>query len=211
VVQARHVLAALVAGATFFAAGATILFQMRPAATTVRSAGIGGPFKLTTDHGRSVNDQDFRGKWLLIYFGYTHCPDICPTTLAEIMQTLDLLQASAAEVQPLFITIDPDRDTPGVMEAYVKSFDTRLIGLTGTPSEIAAAAKSFKVYYAKLESKTKDKQSYLMEHSSFVYVVGPDGHYVTLFAPTGGQVPQQMALRLRELIAQRRGDQAPQP
>jgi protein SCO1/2 len=205
-------LAALVAGATFLAVGVTIFIGMQPGTTTVRSASaIGGPFKLTTDQGRSVTDQDFRGKWLLIYFGYTHCPDICPTTLAEITQTLDLLDAPAGEVQPLFITIDPDRDTSDVMAAYVKSFDTRIVGLTGTPAEIAAAARSFKVHYAKMESKTKDKQSYLMEHSSFVYVMGPDGDYVTLFAPTGGQVPEQMALRLRELIAQRRGDQARRP
>lgn len=211
-IRARNVLAALVAGATLLAVGVTIFARMQPATTTVRSSSaIGGPFKLTADQGRSVTDQDFRGKWLLIYFGYTHCPDICPTTLAEITQTLDLLDAPAAEVQPLFITIDPDRDTSDVMAAYVKSFDTRIVGLTGTPAEIAAAAKSFKVHYAKMESKTKDKQSYLMEHSSFVYVMGPDGNYVTLFAPTGGQVPEQMALRLRELIAQRRGDQAPQP
>ena len=140
----------------------------------------------------------------MIYFGYTHCPDICPTTLAEITQTLDLLGASSTDVQPLFITIDPDRDTSEAMAAYTESLDTRIVGLTGTSAEIAAAAGSFKVHYAKMASKGNDKQAYLMEHSSFIYVVAPDGRYVTLFAPTGGQAPEQMALRLRELIGRSR-------
>jgi protein SCO1 len=153
---------------------------------------IGGPFRLT------------RGQWLLVYFGYTHCPDICPTTLADISQTLDLLGADAAQVQPLFISIDPERDTPQVVGAYVKEFDDRIIGLAGTPEEIAATAKAYRVFYAKKEGT--DAGNYLMEHTAFVYVIGPDGRYVTLLSPLQGQTPDIMADRLRELVSPVRTD-----
>jgi protein SCO1/2 len=167
---------------------------------TPQSAGaFGGSFQLTGADGESVSDRDFRGKWLLVYFGYTHCPDICPTTLAEISQTLDLLGPDAARVQPLFITIDPGRDTPQIVGDYVKAFDDRIIGLAGTPGEIADVAKAYRVFYAKSEGA--DAANYLMEHTAFVYVMGPDGRYVTLLAPLQGQTPEIMASRLRELIS----------
>ena len=166
------------------------------------------PFALVDADDRNISSADFPGRWLLIYFGYTHCPDICPTTLTEIVQTLDLLGEFAAEVQPLFITIDPERDTPDALDAFVKSFDARIIGLTGTTAEIAAVGKNYKAYYAKLGSSSGDRRSYLMEHSTFVYVMGPDGNYATLFAPRDGQRPDQMALRLRELIASSRNDKS---
>ena len=201
----RRMLFAAVAAVTLVAAGATGLFQIYSSPGAVQSAqAIGGPFKLRTGRGEIVTDRDFRDKWLLVYFGYTHCPDICPTTLAEIVQTVDLLGAAGAAVQPLFITIDPERDTPDVMDAYVMALDQRIIGLTGSSTEIAAAARSFKVHYARAQSKTRDAREYQMEHSSFIYVVGPDGRYITLFAPLSGQAPDQMALKLRELIAQSR-------
>ena len=160
---------------------------------------ISGPFRLTGADGQSVSDRDFRGKWLLVYFGYTHCPDICPTTLADISQTLDLLGADAAQVQPLFISIDPERDTPQVVREYVKEFDDRIIGLAGTPEEIAATAKAYRVFYAKKEGTAAS--NYLMEHTAFVYVIGPDGRYVTLLSPLQGQTPDIMADRLRELVS----------
>jgi protein SCO1/2 len=201
----RRMLFAAGAAAALVAAGATGLFQIYSSPGAVHSAqAIGGPFKLWTGRGETVTERDFRDKWLLLYFGYTHCPDICPTTLADVVQTIDLLGAAGAVVQPLFITIDPERDTPDVMDAYVKALDPRIIGLTGSSAEIAAAARSFKVHYAKAQSKGPNAQDYQMEHSSFVYVVGPDGRYVTLFAPLSGQAPDQMALKLRELIAQPR-------
>ena len=201
----RRMLFAAVAAVTLVAAGATGLFQIYSSPGAVQSAqAIGGPFKLRTGRGEIVTDRDFRDKWLLVYFGYTHCPDICPTTLADVVQTIDLLGAAGAVVQPLFITIDPERDTPDVMDAYVKALDPRIIGLTGSSAEIAAAARSFKVHYTRAQSKSRDARDYQMEHSSFVYVVGPDGRYITLFAPLSGQAPDQMALKLRELIGQPR-------
>ena len=205
---ARQTLLGGVAVLALLAAGTAAVVLMGPAPAVVQSPqAIGGPFKLKTGHGDIVTDRDFRGKWLLVYFGYTHCPDICPTTLAEVVQTIDLLGAAGAAVQPLFISIDPERDTPDVMDAYVQALDARIIGLTGTPADIAAAAKGYKVHYAKVQSQD-NKQDYAMEHSSFVYLIGPDGGYVTLFTPGAGQAPDNMAPKLRELISQSRGEKS---
>ena len=195
----------LAISAAGLAAASLITFWMLggfglPSADLAPSAGaIGGPFRLTGADGQSVSDRDFRGKWLLVYFGYTHCPDICPTTLADISQTLGLLGADGVQIQPLFISIDPERDTPQVVDEFVKKFDDRIIGLAGTPSEIAAAAKAYRVFYVKKEGT--DAGNYLMEHTAFVYVMGPDGRYVTLLSPLGGQTPEVMADRLRKLVS----------
>jgi protein SCO1/2 len=161
---------------------------------------IGGPFALSTSDGTRVSDRDFLGKWLLVYFGYTHCPDICPTTLAEISQTLDLLGDAAAQVQPLFITIDPDRDTPEVIGAYARSIDSRIIGLSGDAAAIASVAKAYRVYYAKRAPQSATDNSYFMDHTAFVYVMDADGKYVTLLSPLQGDTPEDMAARLRDLI-----------
>ena len=206
-IAARKTLLGGVAVLAFLAAGAAAVLFMNPAPAVQSAQAIGGPFKLQTSRGDIVTERDFRGKWLLIYFGYTHCPDICPTTLAEVVQTIDRLGAAGAGVQPLFITIDPERDTPEVMDAYVKALDARILGLTGTPADIAAAAKGYKVHYAKVQSQD-NKQDYAMEHSSFVYLIGPDGGYVTLFTPGAGQAPDKMAPKLRELIGQSRAEKS---
>jgi cytochrome oxidase Cu insertion factor (SCO1/SenC/PrrC family) len=168
---------------------------------------IGGSFQLTGADGQRVSDRDFRGKWLLVYFGYTHCPDICPTTLVDISQTLRLLGADAERIQPLFISVDPERDTPQIVGEYVKEFDDRIIGLAGTPEEIAVAAKAYRVFYAKREDA--DEGNYYMEHTAFVYVMGPDGRYVTLLSPLEGQTPDAMANRLRELVSLVQTEQTP--
>ena len=204
---ARKALLGGVAVLALLAAGASAVLLMNPAPAVQSAQAIGGPFKLKTSRGDIVTDRDFRDKWLLVYFGYTHCPDICPTTLAEIVQTIDRLGAAGAGVQPLFISIDPERDTPDVMDAYVNALDARIIGMTGTPAEIAAAAKGYKVHYAKVQSQD-NKQDYAMEHSSFVYLIGPDGGYVTLFTPGAGQAPDNMAPKLRELIGQSRAEKS---
>ena len=185
----------LAATGTFIALNLTLLPQSQTTSGT-----IGGPFTLTVGDGQRLTDRDVRGKWLLVYFGYTHCPDICPTTLAEISETLELLGPLATEVQPLFITIDPERDTFAVVGGFVAAIDARIIGMTGTRSEIAAVAKEYHVYYAKKATSPVDDESYLMEHTAFVYVMGPDGKYVTLFSPLQGQSPKDMAARLRDLI-----------
>lgn len=187
--------------AVLAAAGTLVAFGLvpRPQGQTTPGA-IGGSFALTAGSGQRLTDQDVRGKWLLVYFGYTHCPDICPTTLAEISETLDLLGPLATQVQPLFITIDPERDSFVEVRDFVAAIDARIIGMSGTPLEIAAVAKEYHVYYAKKATSPPDGESYLMEHTAFVYVMDPNGKYVTLFSPLQGHSPDDMAARLHDLI-----------
>ena len=160
---------------------------------------IGGPFALEAGDGSTVTDRTYRAKWQLIYFGYTLCPDACPTALNDIATALDKLGPMAQKVQPIFITIDPERDTPKIMAEYVKSFGSHIIGLTGSPAEIATVAREFRVYYAKVKDKDAPN-GYLMDHSSVIYVMRPgDFDFVATF--THETAPTQMAERLRKLIA----------
>jgi cytochrome oxidase Cu insertion factor (SCO1/SenC/PrrC family) len=154
---------------------------------------LGGPFSLTDMHGRAVTDSTYRGRWMLVYFGYAFCPDVCPTELQSISTALDELGPDAAKIVPLFITIDPARDTPAALAQYVRLFDDRLIGLTGTPEQVAAAAHAYRVYYAKVPMP--DTQAYLMDHSSFVYLMGPDGKFRALLSPSDG--PDAIARRVQ--------------
>jgi protein SCO1/2 len=153
-------------------------------------ASIGGPFSLVDQNGKTRTDADFRGKYMLVYFGYTFCPDICPTELQTMSEALDQLGSRAARIQPIFITVDPARDKVPVMKEYVRHFHPSFIGLTGTANEIAAAAKAYRVYYAKA-ANAEGGNDYLMDHSGFVYLMGPDGHYLTHFTPQ--TTPKQMA------------------
>jgi protein SCO1/2 len=138
---------------------------------------IGGPFALVDGDRKPVTDQDFRGKFMLVYFGYSFCPDVCPTTLNEIADAMDRLGPTAARVQPIFITVDPKRDTPAVIKQYAANFSPRLIGLTGTPEQIAKVAKEYRVYYA--EHRTgPGPNDYSMDHSSILYLMGPDGQFI---------------------------------
>jgi protein SCO1/2 len=143
------------------------------------SVSVGGPFSLVDPSGKAVTDADFRGRWMLVYFGYTFCPDVCPTELQAMMAGLDVLGKQAAQVAPIFITVDPQRDTPAAMGEYVKLFDDRLIGLTGSQDQVKASMRAYRVYAAKSESKTTS--DYLMDHSSFLYLMGPDGKLRSLF------------------------------
>ena len=154
---------------------------------------VGGPFKLVDSAGKVIRDTDFRGKWMLVYFGYTFCPDVCPTELQLIASALDGLGPDAAKIAPIFITIDPERDTPDVVGGYVKLFDDRLIGLTGSAADIAAVARAYRVYYAK--TTAKDATQYLMDHSSFIYLMGPDGKLRALYRP--GSTAQELTAALR--------------
>jgi protein SCO1/2 len=166
--------------------------------------GFGGPFVLTASDTRVVTDRTFRGRYMLIYFGYTHCPDICPATLMTFGQVLEKLGPLADKVQPVFVSIDPERDTPAVIGKYLEAFDRRIVGLTGSPAEIAAAAKQYRVYYKK--SPFENSDGYSMDHSPYIYVMGPDGGYVTLFSPD--QSSDQMEARLRELLTISAADNA---
>ena len=155
---------------------------------------IGGPFSLTDGDGHPVTDQTYRGKWLLVYFGYTYCPDACPTGLNSIAGALKLLGADADKVQPLFITVDPERDTAAAMKAYAAAFDSRIAGLTGTPEQIAAVARAYRVYY----KRVGDGDDYLMDHSVVIYVMDPDGRYSTVLRHNSA--PAEIASALRKLL-----------
>ncbi|MFV3075778.1 SCO family protein [Niveispirillum fermenti] len=170
----------------------TIRHDQRQAAGTglaVAPASIGGAFTLTSHDGRTVKDTDFDGKYRLIFFGYTYCPDICPTELQTVAQAMDLLGAEASEVQPLFITIDPARDTQAVLAEYVRLFHPSIIGLTGSDAQIADVAKAYRVYYARSQG-AEYPDAYLMDHSTFVYLMAPDGGFVTVLAK--GTTAEQM-------------------
>jgi protein SCO1/2 len=158
---------------------------------------VGGPFALTNMLGEPVTDQSWPHRWKLIYFGYTYCPDVCPTELQTISSALDQLGPEADRIVPLFITIDPGRDTPATLAGYVKLFDPRLIGLTGTDAQIATVAREFRVYYARVTPK--DAAAYLMDHSSFVYLMSPDGQLRALIQP--GATAESMAAAIRAQVA----------
>lgn len=142
-------------------------------------AAIGGPFQLIDAAGRPVGDADFRGRRMLIHFGYTYCPDVCPTELQAMSVALDRLGGAAEAIQPLFITVDPERDTPALLKGYVPNFGPTFIGLTGTLQQVADVARAFRVYYQKVPGK--DGGPYLMDHSSIVYLLDRNGRFVTHF------------------------------
>lgn len=140
---------------------------------------VGGPFSLIDNTGKRVTDKDYLGRYMLVFFGYTNCPDICPAGLQVMSAALDKLGKRVDDVVPIFITLDPAQDTPEKMAAYVKAFSPRLVGLTGSESEIAATAKAYRVYYQKVPDD-KDPKSYTIDHSAIFYLMAKDG---TLLAP----------------------------
>ncbi len=157
---------------------------------------IGGPFTLENAQGQAVTDRNFRGKYMLVYFGYTYCPDVCPTTLQSIANAMDAMGPKAAQVVPIFITVDPWRDTPAVVGRYAAAFSPRLVGLTGTPEEIAKVEREYHVYAAKHE--TGNGGEYSMDHSSVIYLMDRDGRFV---APVEEGAPQQMAADISRLMS----------
>jgi protein SCO1/2 len=140
---------------------------------------VGGPFNLVDQNGKHVTDQDFRGKYMLVFFGYTNCPDICPAGLQVMSAALEKLGKRADEIVPVFITLDPAQDTQERLATYVKAFSPRLVGLTGSEADIAATAKAYRVYYQKVPDD-KDPSRYTIDHSAIFYLMGKDG---TLAAP----------------------------
>ena len=152
------------------------------AQTVSGKALVGGPFSLTDSSGKRVTDKDFRGRDMLVFFGFTACPDICPTSLQLMSAALDKLGPKADRIAPIFITIDPERDTAAKLDEYVKHFSPRIVGLTGTPDEIAAAAKAYRVYYNKVPNKAVPGD-YTMDHTGIIYLMDANGDYVTHFTP----------------------------
>jgi protein SCO1/2 len=181
-------------------------FGIQPAPDTgVTAIEIGGPFELVAHTGETVSDATFRGKFMLVFFGYTYCPDVCPTDLQVMSEALDLLGDKGQAVQPIFITVDPERDTTDAMADYVGAFHPRLVGLTGTKEQVAAAAKAYRAAYFKVfyppfgdaeddgdkeateaetgepDAEEVEDEDYLVNHSAFTYLMGPDGGYLTVF------------------------------
>ncbi len=158
---------------------------------------LGGPFSLVDQSGRAVTERDFAGQWLLLYFGYTYCPDVCPTELGTIAAAMDSLGPLGEKVVPAMVTIDPQRDTPAQLAEYVTRFHPRMLGLTGSPEQVAEAARRYRVYFARVNRA--DAGDYLMDHSSFVYLVGPDGRVRSLFRPEAS--PDDIAAVVRAQLA----------
>lgn len=167
-----------------------------PAASANREQSVGGPFALIDADGMPVTDQDFKGKWMLIYFGYTNCPDACPTALNDMALALDKIGDKRAKVQPIFITIDPERDTGAVLKDYVKAFGEDFIGLTGDQAALAAAKKAFRVY-AKKEPHEND-EGYEMAHSSIIYLMSDTGAFIKVF--THENPPEKIAETMMQRI-----------
>ena len=168
-----------------------------PAVQTSGKALIGGPFTLVDQTGKTVTDQDFRGRYRLVFFGFTHCPDICPAELQVMSAALDALGPKADSIVPIFITLDPERDTQATMAAYVKNFGPRFVGLTGSSEQIAAAAKAYRVAYSKFQ-QDKKSSDYSIDHSALVYLMGKDGEYISHFAY--GTPASQMTETLRRYL-----------
>jgi protein SCO1/2 len=158
-------------------------------------ASIGGPFTLTDQDGEARRAADFRGRFMLVYFGYSYCPDICPTTLAVMADALEKLGPEAERVVPIFITIDPERDTSGVLKAYLKAFGPRFVGLTGNAKAVGAAARAYRVYYRKRPLKGG---GYAMDHSSHIYLMDPDGKFIAIYDETLG--PDGLAQALKKQL-----------
>jgi protein SCO1/2 len=169
---------AFVAGLVLFAAVALLVMGRGQGPSLPQVAAIGGPFSLTDQNGRTVTDQDFKGRPFLVFFGFTHCPDVCPTTMFEISEIMRKLGPQGDRVGAVFITVDPERDTPKALKDYVSSFDPRIVALTGDEAAIAAVAKSYRAVYRKAPLK---EGGYTMDHTAIVYLMGKDGRFITPF------------------------------
>ncbi|HER26196.1 MAG TPA: SCO family protein [Rhodospirillales bacterium] len=164
--------------------------------TTVGKARIGGAFNLVDQNNKPVTQDDFKGRYMLIYFGYTFCPDVCPTSLAVMTEALEMIGDKADKVTPIFISVDSERDTPEQMKMYIGYFHPRMVGLSGTVDQITEVTKAYKAYFTKVSDD--GEEDYLMDHSSIIYLIGPDGQYVSHFSY--GTDASEMAKRLMEIL-----------
>jgi protein SCO1/2 len=171
-----------------------------PSEAPLAGASIGGPFTLADQDGRQVSDRDFAGRYRLMYFGYTYCPDVCPVDLQRLMAGYKLLEDSdpavAAKIAPIFVSVDPDRDTPPVLKQYVTAFSPKLIGLTGTPAQIAKIAKEYAICYSK--EQRPGATEYLVNHSRVAYLFGPKGDPIALIPQDG--TPDAIAAELKRWV-----------
>jgi len=201
---------AMMAGLTFLFVSSPLHAQNQTAQDNVTTpeamdeTTITGKFELIDHIGKLTRDKDFRGQYLLVFLGYTYCPDVCPTDLQSMADTLDLMGDKADRIQPIFITVDPERDTPPVLAEFVSNFHPRLIGLTGTPKQARDAAQAFGAKYHKVFASPNSEENqdgdefYLINHSAATYLIGPDGDYLGYFAH--GSHAQGMAEELLQVI-----------
>lgn len=183
-----------VAGLVVLSAAA--LFWLEPGGRqAVRTSSVGGPFTLVDQDGREVTERDFAGKAHLVFFGFTHCPDICPTTLQQVGDVLQALGPKGKELKVAFVTVDPERDTPEVLKSYLSSFDPRIVGLTGTPDQVSATVKAYRAYAQKVPGKEGD---YVMNHTAMVYVMDARNNFVSALNLT--RPPQEAAADLSKLL-----------
>lgn len=194
-------IAASLAGLLILATGVllTLAYRDNPkgVAGSVLASAIGGPFRLVDQDGKPFTEANLRGKWHLVFFGYTHCPDTCPTTLNELALALDKLGAKKGRVDIVFISVDPERDTPDLLKSYIASFDAPIVALTGTPDDIKQATKAFRVYYAKHQPRPDGR--YDMDHSAVIYIMDPQGRFTATLTPD--TPADQMAQRLEKLVS----------
>jgi protein SCO1 len=172
------VLGAFLSGLVLFFGAILFITGRAPSPIGQAVAAVGGPFALEDQNGKPFTDQNMKGRPFLVFFGFTHCPDVCPTTLFDISQVLNKLGPDAARTGALFFTVDPDRDTPAVMKDYLSNFDPHLIGLTGDEAAVNAAIKAYRVYAKKVPLENGD---YTMDHTAVVYLMDKDGHFVAPF------------------------------
>ena len=177
--------------------GSDIAAVTKKGGTTGKPA-IGGAYSLVNQNGDVVSDKTFNGKHVLIFFGYTFCPDVCPTTLTTFSDVMDLLGKEAAKVQPIFVTVDPARDTPEHLKEYLSHFHKSFIGLTGNTQQIDQVKKVFRIYSAKAQESKDDPEDYLVDHSSVSYLMGPDGKFLTFFSY--GVEAEVIAAKLKEFL-----------
>ncbi len=193
-------IATVFAGVLVLVAGLLIALALRDQAKGVAggplAAAIGGKFSLVDQNGKPFTDADLKGKWQLVFFGYTHCPDVCPTSLNDLSLALDKLGAKKDQVGIVFISVDPERDTPDVLKSYVDAFGGPIVALTGSPAAVAEAAKDYRVYFAK---HPRGDGEYDMDHSALIYVMDPQGRFTASFTPD--TPPDDIATRLRKLLA----------
>jgi protein SCO1/2 len=188
-------LAAFLGGLVLFFGAILVVTGRAPSPIGQAVASVGGPFHLEDQNGKPFSDQDMKGRPFLVFFGFTHCPDICPTTLFDISQVLHQLGPDADRTGALFITVDPERDTPAVLKDYLSNFDPHLRGLTGDQAAVNAATKAYRVYAKKVPLENGD---YTMDHTAIVYLMDKDGHFVAPFSMK--RTPEAAATDLRRYL-----------
>jgi len=186
-------LGAFVAGLVLFSAVIFIVTGRTPA--PIAASAVGGPFRLVDQNAKPITDQDFKGQPFLVFFGFTHCPDVCPTTLFEVSEIFRALGPDAKNLRAMFVTVDPERDTPAVIKDYLASFDPRIVGATGDVDAITAAEKSYRVYAKKVPT---DGGGYTMDHTAIVYLMSKDGRFVAPFNMK--RRPEEAAAELKRYL-----------